>query len=82
MDVDGDLCLPEEVDPARWPFCEARARALTACASFPEPVVSVESAWANRQRLALAYRAGVTLDSHATQRRDWEARRRAVRMAS
>lgn len=33
-DVD-DIRLPDHVDPARWPFCEARARAAAALAAFP-----------------------------------------------
>lgn len=35
-DVD-DLALPDDCDPSRWPFCEARARAAAAWSAFPEP---------------------------------------------
>ena len=78
--VEDDLRLPEWCDPARWPFCEARAREATARASYPEPVVTVETAYRNRQRLALAFRAGRSIDGPVTQRRQWEARRHAERM--
>lgn len=35
-DVD-ELALPDDCDPARWPFCEARARAAAAWEAYPEP---------------------------------------------
>lgn len=31
------LELPADFDPARWPFCEERARAAVALSSFPPP---------------------------------------------
>lgn len=34
---DQALELPEWVNPARWPFCEARARAAAALVAFPDP---------------------------------------------
>ncbi len=37
-DVD-ELALPDDCDPARWPFCEARARAAAAWEAFPDPPV-------------------------------------------
>jgi hypothetical protein len=35
-DVD-ELALPDDCDPARWPFCEARARAAAAWEAYPDP---------------------------------------------
>jgi hypothetical protein len=35
--IDPEMVLPDHVDPARWPFCEARARAAAALAAYPPP---------------------------------------------
>jgi len=32
-----DLRIPDDCDPSRWPFCEARARAAAAWSAFPDP---------------------------------------------
>ena len=67
---DDMLDLPADFDPARWPFCEERARAAIALSSFPPPpgrsqVLRLERAArpdrvAIAQRLRAAQRAGAT----------------------
>lgn len=67
---DDVLELPADFDPARWPFCEERARAAAALSSFPPPagrsqVLRLERAprpdrVAIAQRLRAAQRAGAT----------------------
>lgn len=78
-----EFALPDHIDPARWPFDEARARDATARSSYPDlseigRAVDKEA----RRRDVLAYRAGQTsrrLTSGELNRMRWQALRREGR---